>query len=289
MPWQPWTQRPATRAAARVLITDAARSDQMLAIEAGVSTSTIALIRGRLEALGAIERIPAAQRTQRPRPRNPQSPTARAIADLGPSATPRAVAALASVSVQAASKALARLRPRLADAAAASDSIQVTRMPRQLADPAAASDRLTVLALVTCDCGVIFTAPSRARPPRRFCSRSCADAYEAARSRAPRVRAPDPAHHPPPIPDYPPPPDWSRATCTTSGFRYWTSDDREERAYASVLCQRCPVLDACARWSLCLPVVDTAVYAGMSQAERLRRKRAAMRELAKQAVKGIRR
>jgi hypothetical protein len=40
----------------------------------------------------------------------------------------------------------------------------------------------------------------------------------------------------------------------------------------------------CAAWSLALPVTDSAIYAGMSGAERVRRKRAAMRELAVQAL-----
>lgn len=30
---------------------------------------------------------------------------------------------------------------------------------------------------------------------------------------------------------------------------YWTSDEREERVYAAVLCKTCPVLDACANYA----------------------------------------
>jgi hypothetical protein len=70
---------------------------------------------------------------------------------------------------------------------------------------------------------------------------------------------------------------------------YWTSEARDERSYAAILCQRCPVQPECATWSLALPITDTAVYAGLSAAERLRAKRAARDELAKQALAGYRR
>ena len=44
--------------------------------------------------------------------------------------------------------------------------------------------------------------------------------------------------------------------------------------------------EACALWSLALPVTDSAIYGGLSQNERLKRKRAALNELARQALAG---
>jgi hypothetical protein len=283
--WQPWSDRPATRAAAKALITDAARSDASLAQSAGVSTSTIGLIRARLESIGVIPAIPVSQRQQRPRPRHSQSPTALAIAQLGPLATPQQVADLAHVSLQAAHKALKRTRPRLPELAAVTDALAVSVMPRQLPDAAAARDQISVQALCA-RCVQPFTLTRRRRT---YCTPACADQAAAERGHQPGFRLADSAHHPPPIPSYPPPPDFSRGLCTTVPPRmrtWWTSSDRTEREAAARACQGCPVFTPCQTWSLALPVTDSAIYAGMSGAERLKRKREALRELARQAMHG---
>jgi hypothetical protein len=286
VPWTPFTERPATRAAARALITSPRSSDALLAEQAQVAASTVALIRRRLESLHVIEPVPVRDRQRRPYPQRPPSRTRLAIDCLGNQATPRAVADAAGVSLQAAWAALRKMSPQLSDAAAAVETFTVSKMPRQLLDSAAATDQLSVVATVTCDCGVTFTASHRRQPPRRWCSDACRNAHDRSLGHALRPRAPEP-RHPPRIPSYPDPPDWSRARCTTApqGIRaYWTSDAADERAYAQALCGRCPVQPECAIWSLALPVTDSAVYAGMSQAERLRRKRRAMREIARQAL-----
>ena len=54
------------------------------------------------------------------------------------------------------------------------------------------------------------------------------------------------------------------------------------------MCAGCPVFDPCQQWSLALPVTDRTIYAGMSTTERLRSKRDARLEFAKQAIRAIR-
>jgi hypothetical protein len=46
-----------------------------------------------------------------------------------------------------------------------------------------------------------------------------------------------------------------------------------DRARAIHICQRCPVRPACMLWALSLPISDTAVWGGMSAAQRLALKR----------------
>jgi hypothetical protein len=70
---------------------------------------------------------------------------------------------------------------------------------------------------------------------------------------------------------------------------WWTSSDRDEREAAARMCAGCPILEPCRQWSLCLPYSDSSVWAGMSAAERARRKREYLNELARQALKGYRR
>jgi hypothetical protein len=71
---------------------------------------------------------------------------------------------------------------------------------------------------------------------------------------------------------------------------YWTSESPAEREAAKHACKtRCPVEPECAVWSLALPLNDSAVYAGLSQAERRRRRKAVMDELIRQALAGWRR
>jgi hypothetical protein len=50
-----------------------------------------------------------------------------------------------------------------------------------------------------------------------------------------------------------------------------------------------PSWSPAAPWSLCLPYSDSSIYAGTSAAERSRRKREALAELTRQALKGMRR
>jgi hypothetical protein len=293
VPWLPATPR-RTDAAALALLADAARSDALIAALTNVSYQSVANVRARLEATGRIEAIPVTQRQQRPRPIDPQTPTRLAIASLGPCATPREVADAAHVSIQAAWRAIQRTKPALPDAAASTDSIRVQIIypspgagatAELLRDPAR-SNYLTAQA-AGCDEATVRRARARLEAAGTLL-------HVVTEQRTPigHRHHRGPMRHPPPIIDLPKPPDWSAATCQRVPFpvrAYWTSDARDERAYAATLCGRCPVLEACRTWSLALPVVDMAIYAGMSQAERLRRKRAAMRELAKQAMAGIRR
>jgi hypothetical protein len=279
LPWTIYSKRPATSAAARALIENPAHSDAQLAITAGCSTSTISLIRARLTSIGVIEAIPPTARTQRPRPRRPDSPTALAIA--AGCSTPADVARLAGVSLQAAHKALRRTRPKLADGAAA-------------------LDRLTVLKHAPlCEfCHQPYAPdPFHGGLPRRYCTPECrADAKKArqraasaARHASPRT----PPRQPPRVLSLPPAPDWSRGLCTTVPSRmraWWTSADRSEREAAQRMCQGCPVLEDCARWSTAaLPASDSSIWAGMSAAERARQRREYLRALARQALAGYRR
>jgi Transcription factor WhiB len=282
VPWTIYSRRPVTSAAAQQLITAPQLSDAALAGLAGCSSSMIASTRQRLESIGVIPHVPAASRTQRPRPQRP-SAARDAIAVLGPDATPRQVADAAGVSLQAAHKALARARPAQHDCAAAADAISVSRMPRMLDELAAAADSIAVMAEITCDCGQIFcvtTADAAARQ-RRFCSARCRNADSAARGRELRQRVADPDHPFPRIPSLPRPPDWSEGTCAhvpPAQQGWWTSQDRVLREAAANLCLSCPVLQPCAEFSLSLPVHDPAIYGGMSQIERLRRKHAARQQ-----------
>jgi hypothetical protein len=105
--------------------------------------------------------------------------------------------------------------------------------------------------------------------------------------RRPGRSGPEP---PPPRFTLPPPPDWSRGLCTTAP-RYqrswWTSADGTEREAARRLCAGCPVLAECELWSLALPWDDrSAIYAGLTPGERIRRKREVRDELTRQALKG---
>jgi hypothetical protein len=104
-------------------------------------------------------------------------------------------------------------------------------------------------------------------------------------------RPPAQAARPPSIPELPAPPDWSRGMCTTvppSQRAWWTSADLSEREAAQRMCAACPVLAECERWSMCLPLTDASIYAGLSQNERRRRRRAMLDELARQATEGLR-
>jgi len=280
MPWTVYSRREATSAAARVLITSPQLSDAALAELAGVGSTTIGSTRVRLEQVGVIPRVPVADRTARPRPRH-DSRTAAAIA--AGCTTPRQIADAAGVSLQAAYKALQRTRPRLADAAAAVDSLSVVRDTPEFTDVAGSTEAISVVVTITCaQCTAAFTVSTAdaQRRHNRFCSDPCRDADSRAQGRQTRPRQADGTRymHQVPIPDFPPPPDWSRGVCAhvpKSQQGWWTSRDPVLREAAANLCETCPILAPCAEFSLAMPVTDSAVWAGQTQAERLRRKRAA--------------
>jgi len=104
------------------LLADPARSDEVIAIAANCTPPTVLLARRDLEAVGMIDHIPVRDRSRRPHPA-PPSLTRDAIAKLGPFATPRQVADLAGVSIQAAWRMIGIIRtaPQPADSAAAVD------------------------------------------------------------------------------------------------------------------------------------------------------------------------
>jgi hypothetical protein len=145
-------------------------------------------------------------------------------------------------------------------------------------------------------CSRLFTY-ERTGHERRYCSDGCRLAAKIERNRV-RYRETHglpPAAEPPErprLPPMPPAPDWSRAFCqrAPSHMRpYWTSTIPAEREAASHACRtRCPVQAECELWSLALPLNDSAVYAGLSQAERRRRRLAIRDEITRQALAGWR-
>jgi hypothetical protein len=266
----PYTQRPAAQRAAAELRKDPCRSDLSVAQAARTSNQTVRRVRALLVSLYQIGDVPQDKRQHQPMPRLP-SRTRAAIQALGPGATARQVAALAGVNRQSAWRAL-KVNPQAADLAAAVDSIQVLRViPRRCAQ-----------------CRTPFT-PDRLN--RLYCTPDCKAAAEREQARRSHARqaSPDPF---PAIPDFPPAPDWSRGLCTTvkaSQRTWWTSEIRTEREAAQLMCQGCPVREPCAAWSLSLPLDDAAIYGGMSQAERIRRRSALRAEIIRQVTAGIRR
>jgi hypothetical protein len=125
---KPGTPRIALARAAHELTVSATASNEQIAALSGTSVWAARTARKRLESIGYIPHIPPSARTRKPMPPL-RSPARDAIYALGPDATPRAVADAAGISMQAAWKALQRTRPRLADAAAASDVLAVSRVP----------------------------------------------------------------------------------------------------------------------------------------------------------------
>lgn len=126
---------------------DPARSNYLIAQQARCTPQRVGVYRRELEARGVIEVVPAAQRQAQAR-RPPRVPSSRhdprpcrtrdAIARLGPSATPRQVANLAQVSIQAAWVMLNKVQAAdsaadLASAAsAAADALAQIRTRREL-------------------------------------------------------------------------------------------------------------------------------------------------------------
>jgi len=113
VPWTALTPRLARLAAGRELRYNPRRSNEMIARQAGVGSTTVATARARLEAAGHIPVIPVSERQQQPRPRQP-SRTRDAIA--AGAITPRQIADQAGVSPQAAWKAWKANQARLAQA-----------------------------------------------------------------------------------------------------------------------------------------------------------------------------
>jgi hypothetical protein len=185
-----------------------------------------------------------------------------------------------SVSLQAASKALRRTRPRLIELAAAADRLRVVKLT------------------ATCEfCHAPYEPhPEHGGLPQRYCSPACRSDAKKARQRAQHAtnhaRPRTPPRQDPRPPSFPPAPPWEQGLCSTVPSyqrTWWTSSDRDEREAAARMCQGCPILEPCRAWSMCLPYSDSSIYAGMSAAERSRRKREALAELTRQALKGMRR
>src|SRR5260221_7378777 len=124
MPWQPSTPRPVLARASAALLADPSRSDGLIAQAASCAAPTISRARRDLEQRGLIEAVPVRDRMARLHP--PQLSKTRDAIEAG-ACTPREVADAAGVSMQAAWKALRGTRRKLADAAAAADSISVRK------------------------------------------------------------------------------------------------------------------------------------------------------------------
>jgi Transcription factor WhiB len=275
VPWLTTTPRPAASAAGRELQRDPHRSNQVIAAALRCSPVTVFYARRVLERSGAIPHVPPAHRIARPRP---QSSAALAVAQGASS--PRSVAEAASVTLRTAQRQLARARPAQHDAAAAADAISVrddTPSPGSRATEALlAHPRRSNYALAAdaaCDEATI----RRARQRLERSNEILAYVTEERDPKGPPGQPPGPIRRPPKIPDLPKPPDWSEGTCAhvpPSQQGWWTSQDPVLREAAANLCLSCPVLQPCAEFSLALPVHDPAIYGGMSQVERLRRKHA---------------
>jgi Transcription factor WhiB len=279
MPWLTTTPRPAASAAEAELQRDPYRSDATIAAALHCSPVTVFYARRVLERSGAIPHVPPAHRLARPRP---VSDAALAVAQGA--STAEAVAEAASVTLRTAQKHLQRTRPQQQDCAAATDSLSVrddTPSPGSRATEALlAHPRRSNYALAAdaaCDEATI----RRARQRLERSNEILAYVTEERTPKGPPGQPPGEQRRPPKIPDLPKPPDWSEGTCAhvpPAQQGWWTSQDPVLREAAANLCLSCPVLQPCAEFSLALPVHDPAIYGGMSQVERLRRKHAARQQ-----------
>ena len=254
----------ASHRAASALTRDPARSDRLIALAARCDPATVRRARRDLEAAGTIPPTPRrAQRT--PLPRRPGR--ARLAVARG-ARTTREVAAAAGVSRSMAWRALHDRSTGLAELAAAVDALSVS-------------------AVTACaGCGTPVTFDPR-RGPRRACSNRCSLAIGRELRREQQQTGESPNRWPP-VTGLPKPPDFSQGLCTTvspSRRTWWTSDDRDEREAAAHMCAACPVREPCEAWSLALPASDPAVYAGLTPAERRKRRREWLLAIARQ-VKG---
>ena len=251
----------ASQRAAEALLADPERGNLAIASAAGCSAWTVWAERRRLERLG---QIPPRAASPGLRP-GQQLPSRTRDAIAAGARTPRQVADAAQVSLQAAYKALKNRSTGLADLAAAADAISVQ-------------------ATVPCKrCGTVITFDPR-RGPRRACSNRCSLAIGRELRQQQQATGESPNRWPP-VTGLPPAPDFSQGLCTTvkpAQRRYWTSSDPGEREAAAHMCAGCPVREPCADWSLALPASDPSVYAGLSQSERVRRRRAWLLAIAAQ-------
>ena len=251
----------ASRAAA-ALQYDPARSDRLIALAANCDPRTARRVRRELEAAGEIPRTTQrAQRTALPR-----RPGRASLAVMRGARTTREVAAAAGVSRAMAWRALHDRRTTLAELAAA-------------------TDQLSVQAAMPCPrCGTVITFDPR-KGPRKACSGRCGMALGRAQRQRQRASGESPNRWPPPVPELPPAPDFSQGWCTRVKPHMrsiWTSSDPGDREAAAFMCSSCPVREPCEAWSLALPASDPAIYAGLSQAERVRRRRAWLLAIAQQ-------
>ena len=247
MPWQDGSPRRARQRAGAALRANPWRSDQLIARQARCGSTTAAAARRQLEDAGLIPPVPVSRRERQPYPRQ-QSATHAAI--IGGARTPRQVADVAGVSMQAAHKALQRHRER-------------EPIPRPPPPPSGCEH-----------CGRVYVpAPRPGGRPQRYCSDPCAGAARNARRRA--VRAAGRLAAPPQIRQMPPIPDAVilGGLCVQPGARYWlwASDDPADREQARRICKVCSVQLVCLAWSLeAIPPGDSAIYAGEGKAGRRR-------------------
>lgn len=273
MPWTATSVRPAASRAERELLSDPARSDELIAAALGCSNVTVWYTRQRLEQAGSIPAIPPPQRLARPRP-----PSQAALAVALGASTPADVAQAAGVTIRTAQRQIQRARPAHHDAAAAIDSLSVrdtTPNPAGRATEALLLHPRRSNYLLAEQAGCDEATIRRARARLERAGELIAYVTEEREPKGPPGPPPGDQRREPRIPDLPRPPDWSRGVCAhvpASQATWWTSSDPVLREAASHLCQTCPVLEPCAQWSLSLPVHDIAVWAGMSRQERLRRK-----------------
>jgi Transcription factor WhiB len=274
VPWQPWTPRPARERAAEELRRNPLRGDREIAAAAGVSRETVAKARHALESMFLIGKVPLSRRGK-----TRWSPVREAII-AHPDWTARQLAAEAHVSRDSVHKMRSRDR---------------ALGNRRLADAAVAVDSLSVLKIIPRPCAHCRQPHPFADGRARYCSPACAAAADRERKSRRQLdlgyqRPPlaDPDHPPPQHWELPKPPDFSRGACTTAKPHmrgWWTSSGREEREAAATLCRSCPVLAECESWSLALPLGDdAAVYAGMTPAQRRRKRQALLKALAAQAA-----
>ncbi len=277
VPWTPANTRPAASRAEAELTRDPCRSNQVIAAHLGCSPVTVFYTRARLEATGQIPVIPPPHRLARPRP---LSTTAQVIA--AGMTTPEQVAQAARVTLRTAQLQLQRTRPQLPDVAAASDAISVTDTT-----PSPGSRATEALLLnpkrsnrnIAWQAGCEESTVRRARTRLERGGEILAYVVEERDWIAPAGPKPGEQRRPPAIPSLPPMPEEMRlgGLCVQPDLkpehRYvWTSDREEDREIARRYCRACSVRMICQGWSLSLPVHDPAIYAGMSQVERLRRK-----------------
>jgi transcription factor WhiB len=234
---------------------DPARSNYVIARRARCTPQRVGIWRRELEAAGVIEAVPVASRTAKPRPQRIPSGrrgprpcrTREAIAALGTSATPRQVADLAQVSIQAAWKMLRTIQ-------------RVT----SAADLAASSETFSVVKTIsaTCpQCRSEFTLGLGGQ--QMYCTPACRHDAKKARAR------PKPKPAPPPV-LVTPRLGMVRACSpiALTGVEFPTGWPGESPASIRICTTWCPALKKCRSWALSLPEQPPGVLGGLTQAER---------------------